>query len=48
MLGRQNPQMDLADAVLWAGKIDPKPLVEKDRRPYRREPVVERPLAPVF
>jgi Transposase domain (DUF772) len=29
MLGRQDPQMDLADAVLWTGKIDPKPLVEK-------------------
>ena len=29
MLGRQNPQMDLADAVLWTGKIEPKPLVEK-------------------
>jgi len=29
MLGRQNPQMDLADAVLWTGKIDPRPLVEK-------------------
>ncbi len=29
MLGRQDPQMDLADAVLWTGKIEPKPLVEK-------------------
>jgi hypothetical protein len=29
MLGRQDPQMDLADAVLWTGKIAPKPLVEK-------------------
>jgi IS5 family transposase len=29
MLGRQKPQMDLADAVLWTGKIEPKPLVEK-------------------
>jgi hypothetical protein len=29
MLGRQDPQMDLTDAVLWTGKIEPKPLVEK-------------------
>src|SRR5262249_24329754 len=29
MLGRQDPQMDLADAVLWTGKIEPKPLAEK-------------------
>ena len=29
MLGRQDPQMDLADAVLWTGKFEPKPLVEK-------------------
>ena len=29
MLGRQDPQMGLADAVLWTGKIEPKPLVEK-------------------
>jgi hypothetical protein len=29
MLGRQDPQMDLADAVVWTGKIEPKPLVEK-------------------
>jgi hypothetical protein len=26
MLGRHDPQMDLADAVLWTGKIEPKPL----------------------
>ena len=29
MLGRQSPQMDLADAVLWTGKIEPGQLVEK-------------------
>jgi IS5 family transposase len=29
MLGRQSPQMDLADAVLWTGKERPKPLIEK-------------------
>jgi hypothetical protein len=29
MLGRQNPQMDLVDAVLWTGKVAPKPLVEE-------------------
>ena len=29
MLGQQSPQMDLADAVLWTGKANPKPLVEK-------------------
>jgi hypothetical protein len=29
MLGRHDPQMDLADAVLWTGKIEPRPLVEK-------------------
>jgi hypothetical protein len=29
MLGRQDPQMDLADVVLWTGKIDPRPLVER-------------------
>ena len=29
MLGEQSPQMDLADAVLWTGKANPKPLVEK-------------------
>jgi hypothetical protein len=28
MVGRQNPQMDLADAVLWTGKVSPKPLIE--------------------
>src|SRR6266513_5351940 len=28
MVGRQNPQMDLADAVLWTGKVKPKPLIE--------------------
>jgi hypothetical protein len=33
MLGRQNPQMDLADAVLWTGKVEPKPLVEKATSP---------------
>lgn len=29
MLGRQSPQMDLADAVLWTGKVEPGQLVEK-------------------
>src|SRR5437660_12869891 len=29
MLGRQSPQMDLADAMLWTGKIEPGQLVEK-------------------
>ena len=29
MLGRQDPHMDLADAVLWTGKIEPMPLVER-------------------
>src|SRR5215831_18470261 len=29
LLGRQDPQMDPADAVLWTGKIEPKPLVEE-------------------
>ena len=29
MLGRHDPQMDLADAILWTGKIEPRPLVEK-------------------
>jgi len=29
MVGHQSPQMDLADAVLWTGKVNPKPLVEE-------------------
>ena len=29
MLGHQSPQMDLVDAVLWTGKVEPKPLIEK-------------------
>jgi hypothetical protein len=29
MVGRQDPQMDLADAVLWTGKVNPKPLIEE-------------------
>ena len=28
MVGRQDPQMELADAVLWTGKVKPRPLVE--------------------
>ena len=29
MVGHQSPQMELADAVLWTGKVKPKPLIEE-------------------
>lgn len=29
MLGRQSSQVELADAVLWTGKTEPRPLIEK-------------------